>query len=402
MSTNADKSEMTTINDNQMNDDTTPTPRTDAIQFQPKPISLSIENEMLRALSRQLERELAEKTNEVAEIRAALGDDGRRTHKEVIEFASKASQWREWKQKYIDLKNAHIAEGQDPAGTIWEHADKLQKELKTSQSEVARLREKVERQAERIRYLEGATNHACGTPLSRATNEVARLREQLTRVIEIAEKFRFYTKSYEWLSMKDELDKIKTEHEARLTLAPEEPVAVNPELTNPVVAQKTEDMSNNKWRELGPDEVIQEGDEIQWPYKDWQTAKSSIGYKVGYWDGLVKARTRRPLPKQEEMPLETPLDLDIEEIEAVASHPVSQRVDFYTRQLAMRSAHALRYLRDEIQKLKTETHYHHESYCRKCKEPMNPQTPDNEVARLRIERSIGLIKERIKKDKERK
>jgi hypothetical protein len=50
--------------------------------------------------------------------------------------------------------------------------------------------------------------------------------------------------------------------------------------------------------------------------------------------------------------LETPLDLDIEEIEAVANHPFAPRVDFYTRQLAMRSAHAIRYLRDEIQKLK--------------------------------------------------
>ena len=37
---------------------TTDTPRTDAVQFQPRPISMTIENEMLRALSRQLEREL--------------------------------------------------------------------------------------------------------------------------------------------------------------------------------------------------------------------------------------------------------------------------------------------------------------------------------------------------------
>lgn len=36
-------------------------------------------------------------------------------------------------------------------------------------------REKIERQAARIRYLEGATNHACGTPLSVALNEVAKL-----------------------------------------------------------------------------------------------------------------------------------------------------------------------------------------------------------------------------------
>ena len=55
-----------------MNTSPTPTPKTDAIQFQPKPISLSIENEMLRALSRQLERELTEKNNEVARLREEL------------------------------------------------------------------------------------------------------------------------------------------------------------------------------------------------------------------------------------------------------------------------------------------------------------------------------------------
>ena len=77
---------------------------------------------------------------EVKEIRAALGDDGRRTHKEILEMAFKASGWREWKKKYIDLNNAHIAEGQDPAGTIWEHADRIQQELKESKAEVERLK----------------------------------------------------------------------------------------------------------------------------------------------------------------------------------------------------------------------------------------------------------------------
>ncbi len=56
-------------------------------------------------------------------------------------MAFKASGWREWKQKFIDLRNAHIAEGQDPAGTIWEHADRLQKELKEAKAEVERLKE---------------------------------------------------------------------------------------------------------------------------------------------------------------------------------------------------------------------------------------------------------------------
>jgi chromosome segregation ATPase len=89
--------------------------------------------------------ERAEKAEaEVKEIRSALGDDGRRTHKELIELATKASGWREWKQKYIDLRNDHIAEGQDPAGTIWEHADKLQKELKETKADVERLRDALD------------------------------------------------------------------------------------------------------------------------------------------------------------------------------------------------------------------------------------------------------------------
>ena len=40
-------------------------------------------------------------------------------------------------------------------------------------------REKIERQADRIRYLEGATNHAKGTPLSVAVRERDEAREEL-------------------------------------------------------------------------------------------------------------------------------------------------------------------------------------------------------------------------------
>ena len=42
-------------------------------------------------------------------------------------------------------------------------------------------RAKIERQAERIRYLEGATNHACGTPLSIALRERDEAREALEK-----------------------------------------------------------------------------------------------------------------------------------------------------------------------------------------------------------------------------
>jgi hypothetical protein len=103
-------------------------------------IPLKLGQELERELSASLENQVKAQT-EIKEIRNALGDDGRRTHKEVLEMAFKASGWREWKQKFIDLRNAHIAEGQDPAGTIWEHADRLQKELKEAKAEVERLKE---------------------------------------------------------------------------------------------------------------------------------------------------------------------------------------------------------------------------------------------------------------------
>jgi hypothetical protein len=107
---------------------TTDTPRTDAVIQSPNSFFMvRVEN-----LCRELERELTQ-------IRNALGDKGQRTHKELLELATKASEWRTWKQKYIDLRNAHTAEGQDPAGTIWEHADKLQTQLKASKAEVAKL-----------------------------------------------------------------------------------------------------------------------------------------------------------------------------------------------------------------------------------------------------------------------
>jgi Skp family chaperone for outer membrane proteins len=53
---------------------TTDTPRTDAVQFQPRPISLTIESEMLRALSRKLERELAASEAEVERLKKELAD----------------------------------------------------------------------------------------------------------------------------------------------------------------------------------------------------------------------------------------------------------------------------------------------------------------------------------------
>ena len=70
-------------------------------------------------------------------------------------------------------------------------ADRLTELELRSTSELARLererdeaREKINRQANRIRYLEGATNHACGTPLSVALRERDEARKHLEDVKE--------------------------------------------------------------------------------------------------------------------------------------------------------------------------------------------------------------------------
>jgi hypothetical protein len=175
-------------------------------------------------------------------------------------------------------------------------------------------------------------------------NEVARLREQLTRVIGIAEKFRWHTRTHEWISMKDELDKIKTEHEARLATAPEEPEndwkcphcgsttgawfsRVEPmgdfcedcgkSVDEEPVTEKDTKVSvndqqhtenvNDHWRELGPDEVIQEGDEFLGDYDGWMKCELYVGKRA---ELLGRVRTRRPFPKREEMPRDIDVLID--------------------------------------------------------------------------------------------
>lgn len=248
-------------------------------------------------------RKRGELNNEVGEIRAALGDDGRRTHKEILELASKASHWREWKQKYIDLKNAHIAEGQDPAGTIWEHADKLQGELKASQSEVARLREELQK----LRLAAQAVVDRWETPLWKDAEPTAsviyRLRDALAP-------------------------------------SPKEPVFIPTDLNQ---QNKENTLALNEWRELGHDEVIEDGDECR--YKGEAQYEPLMDSMIG---GKPKRfrfylfRTRRPLPKQEEIP--SKLDAEIEVIDTPATYSVTEA--------RHATADSIRHLRDEIQKLK--------------------------------------------------
>ena len=191
--------------------------------------------------------------------------------------------------------------------------------------------------------------------LSASTNEVARIRELLNRAIEVAEEaIRLADIDYEndkfgkvtWL--KKEVAEIETE--ARLDPAPEEPVSIPTDLNQ---HYKANTLSLNEWRELGPDEVICEGDESTCTSGTWSPCISTIGDRPQSYPAPFRFRTRRPLPttnhkcfsnklvdepKQEEMPLEKEIEFlkernwDLDPIPSITN--------------------CLVYLRDEIQKLK--------------------------------------------------
>ena len=122
----------------------------------------------------------------------------------------------------------------------------------------------------------------------------------------------------------------------------EEPVIQENRITEPFSTptdlkqqNKENTPSLNEWRELGEDEVPQVGDE--W-YSDigkrWVTSIGSSGEKVSRFDG-IRFRTRRPLPVQED---KAPDDL----------HAWMRLQEDINREVAGE----IRYLRDEIQKLK--------------------------------------------------
>jgi septal ring factor EnvC (AmiA/AmiB activator) len=61
---------------------------------------------------------------------------------------------------------------------------KFERELAAVTEQRDRMQSKIENQAERIKYLEGATNHATGTPLSKMREQRDRLAEALRELCE--------------------------------------------------------------------------------------------------------------------------------------------------------------------------------------------------------------------------
>jgi hypothetical protein len=131
---------------------------------------------------------------------------------------------------------------------------------------------------------------------------------------------------------------------------PDEPVAVNSEPTNPVVDQKTQNLSDNDWRELGPDEEIHTGDQVQAKHHDkvYGVWLEVFPYEIGAMPidhEAFRYRTRRPLPKQEEMPLDV-IEESLKWIEGDGKYALDHDEMFGE------VCNCIRYLRDEIQKLK--------------------------------------------------
>jgi hypothetical protein len=121
-------------------------------------------------------------------------------------------------------------------------------------------------------------------------------------------------------------------YQFRLAPAPKEPeTSANPDKC---IGNVTEPIS--EWRELGPDEVIQEGDE-QMGTKDWYPFPP-ISFGKLKKEYAWACRTRRPLPVKEEIPL----DAEIAFIEWSCAH-TAKAIRYLLQQINT--------LRDEIQRI---------------------------------------------------
>jgi len=223
----------------------------------------------------------------------------------------------------------------------------------TQTNEVARLREQQKQLLEE---------------LNPSLQKIAKLKEQnqnirdaylksvelLNRAIEMltAVTWGDEGRDYDWQKVMKDLEKLK--NEARLAAAPEE--ADHIVEANKMVPE---------WREIGPDEVIQNEDEINLMGR-W--GKVGISGRKPSEYVFAKFRTHRPLPKSEDLS-----DREATEKQPVKSGdlngdlplpkqemPLEKELDYLTREASRASdihnhvmiVDCLRYLRDEIEQLK--------------------------------------------------
>ena len=106
---------------------------------------------------------------------------------ETKSFYVTAFDVEEWAEKCIRLEKerdealSQIAQAECRAERFCQERDDARIDAQKSKAYKRVLKETNLRQTERIRYLEGATNHACGTPLSVALRERDEAREKAER-----------------------------------------------------------------------------------------------------------------------------------------------------------------------------------------------------------------------------
>ena len=95
-----------------------------------------------------------------------------------------------WDNKYLPEIGDGSFVSDDDDGT---HALLPWAEWERQQAEIERLRAKIDRQRDRIVYLEGATNHATGTPLTKARDRADRAEARLRAVVEVVDRHQHWT-----------------------------------------------------------------------------------------------------------------------------------------------------------------------------------------------------------------
>jgi len=225
-----------------------------------------------------------------------------------------------------------------------------ERELAEKTNEAARIREEAKNWHQHYRD-EASKAQKCKQAYIEQEKEIARLMEEIKRIKSAAQAVIDRWETPLWKEAEPTASVIYRLRDA-LSTAPEEPA--NPTCSNTThkfshcdckepsekdtSTETCPSQKDTEWRELGPDEERVNGQfTFDKPaYSDkCRICGEEYGFHMGgRGDEAFCRRTRRPLPKQEEMPLDV--------IEKHANSPLAQ----------WSNLGCLRYLRDEIQKLK--------------------------------------------------
>jgi len=205
-------------------------------------------------------------------------------------------------------------------------------------------------------------------------NEVARLCELLNRAIPWIEAYDCGNTPCTCEGLEELIIDIKEEIReelARFAPEPEELAIQDSRITEP------------EWREFtGTNEMVLKGDQEM--HKTGDTEWHEVSFDVGSTarrNPKYRFRTRRPLPTTNCKQISN--KLVVEPKQDVTRQYLYQNAGIGSQEMPLKDDHQwfrismcinemsveIQEIRDEIQKLKAETHYHHESYCRKCNQP---------------------------------